>query len=80
MRKVSDRIADGEARPDDVALLESIAYQIDGRTICAFGEASAWPVEAIIAKYRDELIAETSEENNPASDEQLLREQMLIKK
>lgn len=80
MRKISDRIAEGEARPDDVALLESVAYQIDGRTICAFGEASSWPVEAIIAKYRDELIAETSEENDYHSEEQKLRESMLIKK
>ncbi len=80
MRKISDRIAGGEARPDDVALLESVAYQIDGRTICAFGEASSWPVEAIIAKYRDELIAETSEENDYHSEEQTLRESMLIRK
>jgi len=80
MRKISDRIADGQARPDDVALLESVAYQIDGRTICAFGEASSWPVEAIIAKYRDELIAETSEENDYHSEEQKLRESMLIQK
>jgi NADH-quinone oxidoreductase subunit F len=41
-----------------------VAYQIDGRTICAFGEASSWPVEAIIAKFRDELIADTNPENS----------------
>lgn len=80
MRKISDRIAEGEARPDDVALLESVAYQIDGRTICAFGEASSWPVEAIIAKYRDELVAETSEANDYHSEEQRLRESMMINK
>jgi NADH-quinone oxidoreductase subunit F len=77
MKKVSDRIASGKARPEDIDTLESIAYQIDGRTICAFGEASAWPVEAIIAKYRDELIAETSEDNVVKSAEQLEREKFL---
>ena len=47
MKKISDRIVAGDASPQDVETLESVAYQIDGRTICAFGEASSWPVEAI---------------------------------
>ena len=49
MRKISDRIVDGKATPEDIQTLEDVAYQIDGRTVCAFGEASSWPVEAIIA-------------------------------
>jgi NADH-quinone oxidoreductase subunit F len=64
MKKISDRIVAGEASPKDIATLESVAYQIDGRTICAFGEASSWPVEAIIAKFREELIADTKPEND----------------
>jgi len=64
MRKLSKRIAAGEASPEDVDTLESVARQIDGRTICAFGEAASWPVEAIIEKFRDELIAATSEKNS----------------
>lgn len=64
MKKISDRIVSGDASPKDIETLESVAYQIDGRTICAFGEASSWPVEAIIAKFREELVAET----DPAND------------
>jgi NADH-quinone oxidoreductase subunit F len=63
MKKISDRLVSGDASPEDVATLESVAYQIDGRTICAFGEASSWPVEAIIAKFRDELLADTKTAN-----------------
>ena len=59
MKKISDRLVSGEATPQDIDTLESVAYQIDGRTICAFGEASSWPVEAIIAKFREELLADT---------------------
>ena len=66
MRKISDRLVAGQATPEDIDTLESVAYQIDGRTICAFGEASSWPVEAIIAKFRDELIADTKPENAKA--------------
>jgi NADH-quinone oxidoreductase subunit F len=63
MRKISDRIAGGTASPDDVGLLESVAYQIDGKTICAFGEACSWPTESFIAKFRGELTAATRPEN-----------------
>ena len=60
MKKITDRLVEGKASPKDIETLESVAYQIDGRTICAFGEASSWPVEAIIAKFRDELLADTT--------------------
>jgi NADH-quinone oxidoreductase subunit F len=63
MKKITDRLVAGKATPSDIETLESVAYQIDGRTICAFGEACAWPVEAIVDKFRDELMADTSEEN-----------------
>jgi NADH-quinone oxidoreductase subunit F len=59
MKKITDRLVLGDATPADLETLESVAYQIDGRTICAFGEASSWPVEAMIAKYRDELLSDT---------------------
>jgi len=77
MRKISDRLANGTATPDDVDTLEEVAYQIDGKTICAFGEASAWPVEAMIDKYREELIADTSEENRFRSEERVEQEKFL---
>ncbi len=62
MKKISDRIVAGEASPGDVDKLDRVARNIDGRTICAFGEACAWPTESFVAKFRDELIADTKEE------------------
>ncbi len=61
-KKTPDRLVEGKATPKDIETLESVAYQIDGRTICAFGEASSWPVEAIVAKFRDELLEDTTED------------------
>jgi NADH-quinone oxidoreductase subunit F len=58
MKKISDRIVSGQASPDDVDTLEQVAVQIDGRTICAFGEASAWPTQSFVRKFRDELKAD----------------------
>ena len=75
MKKISDRIVEGKANAQDIDTLEEVAYQIDGRTICAFGEASSWPVEAIIAKFKDELISDTSESNTFISKEKELQQQ-----
>lgn len=66
LKKITDRLVAGKATPQDIETLESVAYQIDGRTICAFGEACAWPVEAMVDKFRDELLADTSEDNETA--------------
>lgn len=79
MKKISDRIVDGKATPEDITTLEEVAYQIDGKTVCAFGEASSWPVEAIISKFRDELTSDTDENNERLSKEQLQREMFLSK-
>lgn len=64
MKTISDRIVAGEAAPEDIDLYESVARNIDGKTICAFGEGSSWPVEGMIDKFRDELLADTKEENS----------------
>jgi NADH-quinone oxidoreductase subunit F len=51
------RMVHGEARAEDGALLKSVADQIAGRTICAFGEACAWPTQSFVAKFGDEFKA-----------------------
>ena len=55
MKKISSRMVHGEARPEDGQLLKSVADQIPGRTICAFGEACSWPTQSFIAKFKDEF-------------------------
>lgn len=55
MAKISDRIVNGNASPEDVDMLETVANQIEGRTICAFGEASAWPTQSFVRKFRAEI-------------------------
>ena len=43
MMKLSTRILEGKAAPSDVDLLIEVANQIEGKTVCAFGEAASWP-------------------------------------
>jgi len=51
MLKVLDRIDKGLGRIEDITLLTDIANNIEGNTICAFGEAAAWPVKFTIKKF-----------------------------
>jgi NADH-quinone oxidoreductase subunit F len=57
LEKVCKRIADGQGKPGDVDLLATIAHGIAGNTICALGEAAAWPMLGFITKFRDEFEA-----------------------
>ena len=49
------RIEHGKGRAEDLALLDEIASNIMGRTICALGDAAAMPVRAFLKHYRDEF-------------------------
>ncbi len=55
--KALHRLTHGGGRPQDADYLLHIARNIQGRTICAFGEACAWPVLSIVNKFRDEFDA-----------------------
>lgn len=55
MLKILKRILDGKGTKSDLDLLISIANNIDGNTVCALGEAAAWPVKFTIARFRDEF-------------------------
>jgi NADH-quinone oxidoreductase subunit F len=55
MHRVLQRIVDGQGRMEDLDLLESAAGQIEGHTICAFGEAAAWPVQGMLRHFRPEF-------------------------
>jgi len=51
------RLAHGEGRKVDAEYLTHIAQNIQGRTICAFGEAASWPVLSFVKKFREEFEA-----------------------
>ncbi|MDP3072777.1 MAG: NADH-quinone oxidoreductase subunit NuoF [Opitutaceae bacterium] len=55
MKKITNRMVHENARAEDGQLLKSVADQIAGRTICAFGEACSWPTQSFVAKFGDEF-------------------------
>ena len=56
MWRVIDRIAHGKGRPEDIDLLNSVADNIQGRTICALGDAAAMPVRAMLKHFKHEFV------------------------
>ena len=55
MHRVLQRIVDGQGQKGDLELLRSAAGQIEGHTICAFGEAAAWPVQGFLRHFWHEF-------------------------
>ncbi len=49
------RIVDGKGRPEDIELLEEVSHKIEGRTICALGDAAAMPVWSFVKEFRHEF-------------------------
>lgn len=59
----------GEARTEDAEYLLHIAQNIQGRTVCAFGEACSWPVLSFVNKFKDKFEAKAldTSEKEPAA-------------
>ena len=55
LSRMVDRVENGHGRPSDLDLLNSVADNIQGRTICALGDAAAMPVRAMIKHFRSEF-------------------------
>jgi len=53
--RVLCRIVDGKGRSEDIQLLEEVSHKIEGRTICALGDAAAMPVWSFIKHFRHEF-------------------------
>jgi NADH-quinone oxidoreductase subunit F len=55
MNRVIRRIVAGEGRHEDLDLLVDVAGRIEGHTICALGDAAAWPVQSFLRHFRPEF-------------------------
>lgn len=53
--RVMKRMVSGEASLEEIDMLEEVSYQIEGHTICALGDAAAWPVQGLIRHYRPQM-------------------------
>lgn len=52
MSRVMDRMVKGQAEIDEIDMLEEVTRQVEGHTICALGDAAAWPIQGLIRSFR----------------------------
>ena len=55
MWRMLERIAKGDAEVAELDMLMDVTKQIEGHTICAFGEGSSWPVQGLLRHFRSEI-------------------------
>ena len=55
MMRVMERLVTGDAEPEEIDMLLDVTKQVEGHTICALGDAAAWPIQGLIRHYRDEI-------------------------
>ncbi|TQS72417.1 NADH-quinone oxidoreductase subunit NuoF [Rhodobacteraceae bacterium] len=55
MARVMHRLVTGEAEIEEIDMLLSVTKQVEGHTICALGDASAWPIQGLVRHFREEI-------------------------
>ena len=55
MMRVMERLVTGDAEPHEIDMLLDVTKQVEGHTICALGDAAAWPIQGLIRHFRDEI-------------------------
>ncbi|MDZ4740796.1 MAG: NADH-quinone oxidoreductase subunit NuoF [Alphaproteobacteria bacterium] len=55
MWRVMERLVTGDAEPKEIDLLLEVTYQVEGHTICALGDAAAWPIQGLLRHFRPEV-------------------------
>ena len=68
MWRMMERVCAGVATPNEITLLEEVTKQVEGHTICALGDAAAWPIQGLIRHFRP-LMEERGAGRQPAAAE-----------
>ena len=55
MMRIMERLVKGNASVDEIDMLIEITKQVEGHTICALGDAAAWPIQGLIRHFRNEV-------------------------
>ena len=55
MMRVMNRLVTGDAEIEEIDMLHDVTKQVEGHTICALGDAAAWPIQGLIRHFRDEI-------------------------
>jgi NADH-quinone oxidoreductase subunit F len=68
MWRVLTRMAEGRAQKREIGMLMEVTQQIEGHTICAFGDGAAWPVQGLLRHFRHEIERRIDDYSRNADD------------
>jgi NADH-quinone oxidoreductase subunit F len=68
MWRVMTRMVKGDAKVAEIDLLQEVSKEIEGHTICALGDAAAWPIQGLIRHFRPEIEKRIADFSRSASD------------
>jgi NADH-quinone oxidoreductase subunit F len=74
MWRVLTRMSEGRAQKREIDMLMEVTKQIEGHTICAFGDGAAWPVQGLLRHFRPEIEKRIDDYTRNASAEGAVRE------
>jgi NADH-quinone oxidoreductase subunit F len=67
MWRVMERMVKGDAAVEEIDMLLDVSFEIEGHTICALGDAAAWPVQGLIRHFRPEMEARIKQYRDAAA-------------
>jgi NADH-quinone oxidoreductase subunit F len=79
MKKITDRMLQGGGVTEDPRTLKTIGDNIAGRTICAFGEACAWPTQSFVEKFPKEFAAHARKSIPPPLPPEETPEELILR-
>jgi hypothetical protein len=77
MQKITDRMLRGGGVVEDPRTLKTVADNIAGRTICAFGEACAWPTQSFVDKFPEEFATRATKPLPPPLPPELTSDELI---
>jgi NADH-quinone oxidoreductase subunit F len=66
MWRVMERLRSGDADLSEIDMLQQVTKQVEGHTICALGDAAAWPIQGLIRHFRPEIERRINENKGSA--------------
>ena len=68
MYRIMERLRTGDADVSEIDMLQQVTKQVEGHTICALGDAAAWPIQGLIKHFRPELERRIAEHMREAAE------------
>ncbi len=63
LMRVMKRLSENNCTVDEVEMLEEVTYQIEGHTICALGDAAAWPIQGLLKHFKKDILNRIRKKN-----------------